>query len=92
MSVSLCAFRLELGGDSVIPKDFSYLGNERLLDVASEGNITEHSFIVKHLNFKQLWLANEQVLNQKRGCQKLTFGKRNGPADVVGIGRLKVLR
>ena len=27
MSVSLCALRLELGGDSAIPKDFSYLGN-----------------------------------------------------------------
>ena len=26
MSVSLCASRLELGGDSVVPKDLAYLG------------------------------------------------------------------
>jgi hypothetical protein len=26
MSVSLCAFRLELGGDSIVPKDLTYLG------------------------------------------------------------------
>lgn len=26
MSVSLCALRLELGGDSAIPKNFTYLG------------------------------------------------------------------
>ena len=26
MSVSLCALRLELGGDSIVPKNFNYLG------------------------------------------------------------------
>ena len=26
MSVSLCALRLELGGESIIPKNFCYLG------------------------------------------------------------------
>ena len=35
MSVSLCAFRLELGCDSVIPQGFNYLGILRIIYITT---------------------------------------------------------
>ncbi|KAI9553431.1 hypothetical protein GHT06_021339 [Daphnia sinensis] len=41
MSVSLCAFRLKLGGDSIVPKDLAYLAPEYLAMEASSKEKSE---------------------------------------------------
>ncbi len=72
MSVSLCAFRLELGGDSIVPKDLTYLGTCFYLAISI---VFCYYYIFNHqpLSFWQWKVVQKK--SQKRGCLKQKPGK-----------------